>query len=272
MPPWVRHQFPEAGCWCGACVIPPAMTRPAPGAASDTTPERNLLAGSVLAEFPPRARWRGWPSVAAGHRRSRHARRASAGDTAHRSRQVTVLPDPGPVPLRQDRRADRRDLAAGGVDGRSGRQGSRRAGIRLAPRSMACYPCPNAPTCWTGCGLGDIAILIVSPEQLRNRAFARRSRSARSAPGCSMRRIAFPSGGTTSGPITAMSGVSSGKRQETGRCRRCCALPPPPSRTSWRKSSAYFRDKVGVELSSSTAAPSGPTWNLTSCPPRRRTS
>ena len=60
MPPWVRHQFPEAGRFVRrlrdvACVIPRAL-----GAGKDTTPGRNLPAGSALATF---ARSRPMPTV-----------------------------------------------------------------------------------------------------------------------------------------------------------------------------------------------------------------
>ena len=39
--------------------------------------------------------------------------------------------------------------------------------------NSGCCPCRSDPTRWTGSGSGDASILIISPEQLRNRSLRR---------------------------------------------------------------------------------------------------
>jgi ATP-dependent DNA helicase RecQ len=96
--------------------------------------------------------------------------------------------------------------------------------------------------------LGDIGILIISPEQLRNPRCARCWRSAKSAPGCSTRRTACRNGGRISARIIAMSGASSARKAGDQ------PMPPVLCLTATAKPDvvadilAHFRDKVGVEL------------------------
>jgi ATP-dependent DNA helicase RecQ len=71
--------------------------------------------------------------------------------------------------------------------------------------------------------LGDIAILIVSPEQLRSRALRRALEQREIGAWSWTRRTACRSGGTTSGPTIATSGASSASARATRDCRRCCA-------------------------------------------------
>ena len=70
--------------------------------------------------FSPRTGGRQRTSDAAIHRRGRHGGTARARNSAHGHREVALLPDPGPVTLRQDRCADGGNLAPGGADGGSG--------------------------------------------------------------------------------------------------------------------------------------------------------
>ena len=72
---------------------------------------RRLQAGA-------RRRQRALP--AAGHRRDSDAGPRRAGDPADGHRKVALLSDPGAVPLRQDGRLDRGDIASGRPHGRPG--------------------------------------------------------------------------------------------------------------------------------------------------------
>jgi ATP-dependent DNA helicase RecQ len=90
--------------------------------------------------------------------------------------------------------------------------------------------------------LGDIGILLVSPEQFATAPLSRPSARDRSAPGCSTKRIASPNGATIFAPTTSMSRASSANampqrrgngagqllyrhRQARGRRRHPCPLP-----------------------------------------------
>ena len=123
MPPWVRFQFPEAGrlvrrlrdtactdpeCeWCRERHDSHKELRRWFGF-DDFRPEpRDDDAGRPMQQSVVEAAMSG---------------RARAGGPAYRQRQVAVLPGPGPVPLRQDRRPDRGDLTAGRANGRPGQR------------------------------------------------------------------------------------------------------------------------------------------------------
>ena len=73
-----------------------------------------------LRRFSPGARGRYGPPHAAGNRRSGHGRGKRPGHSPDGHRQVALLSNPRPLPVRQDRRTDRRHLAAGRPHGGPG--------------------------------------------------------------------------------------------------------------------------------------------------------
>ena len=259
MPPWVRHQFPRGGRAGPAPArhrLRRSGLRLVPRAARCAEGTCALVR---LSGISPRAGGRRRPPAAAGHRRGGDGRRACAGHSADRHRQVALLPDSRAFALRQDRRADGGDLAAGGADGRSG-GGAGGAGHHIlrgdqrpAVDARACRRAgPGAPG---RCRHPDrLARAVAQPH-----ACARCWRSARSAPGCWTRRIASRNGGTISGPTTAMSAASSARRpgDEPGAAR-----PVPDgdrqARCGGATSATTSRTSSASSCAASTAAPAAP--------------
>ena len=102
-------------------------------------------------------------------------------------------------------------------------EGMRRHGITSAVTINGLLSLPERQDALDQVRLGDAAILLISPEQLRNPPSARSSGSARSATGFSTRRTASRSGARISGPTTATSAVSS--RSSAATRRRADHLP-----------------------------------------------
>ena len=142
---------PRRGSWCGGCATLPVPMRPAGGVGKGTTPAKNSPAGSASPISGPSLADADGISHATVHHRGVHGRRARFGNSAHRRRQVHLLPDSGPGPLRQDRRPHRGHLAAGGPHGRpGGRVGSPGHHFLRRHQRPAC-PCQSVPMRWTGC-------------------------------------------------------------------------------------------------------------------------
>ena len=172
MPPWVRHQFPEAGR-----LVRRLRDTRCEDASCRWCRERHD-AGKEL------ARWFGYPGFrpepscddgrphAAGHRRGGDGRRTRVGDSAHRHRKVPLLPDSGALPLRQDGCPHGGDLAlvalmADQVAGLEVR------GIGSCIAINGLLSLPERSDALDRVRLGDAGILIISPEQLRNRSLRR---------------------------------------------------------------------------------------------------
>ena len=71
--------------------------------------------------------------------------------------------------------------------------------------------------------MGEAAMLLISPEQLRSNSVRSVLHSVRSGSGCWTRRIACRNGATISGPTTAISAASSRNPRAMKRLLRCSA-------------------------------------------------
>ena len=216
LPPWVRYRFPE---------IAPILTRLRQTPCGDEgcrycrehhDPEANLERFFGFAGFREK------PSTREGKSLQQDIVEAGMRNESL----LAILPTGGgkslcyqlPALVRNYRRgvltiviSPLQALMKDQVDGLVRRTGTPFAAAALRPAHAA-----GAERCAAPIRLGDVAMLYVSPEQLRNRSFPRPSPSARSAAGCSTRPIVFPNGGTISGPTTFMpagSSASSPKRQ-----------------------------------------------------------
>ena len=181
----------------------------------------------------PLVRLRGLPSGAVGqgratahaalHRGGRDGRQTCSGDPPHRHRQVALLPDSGPVPLRQDRRAHGGDLAARRAHGRSGggAGGARHRRLRRHQRIAVPARAGRCARPGQARGRGHPHHLAGAAPQPKLAPGARPARDRRLGAG----RSALPVevGATTSGPTTATWGASSARRRERSRFHRCCA-------------------------------------------------
>ena len=172
MPPWVRHQFPEAGHVVRR-LRDTACTDPACGWCRERhDARREMKHWFGFDNFRPE------PADADGRPLQQAiVEAAMAGKqvlgilpTGHG--QVALLPDPRDLPLRQDRRADGGDLAPGradgGPDGGAGGAGDRvlRHGQRDAVHAERAQALDRVR-------LGGAGILLIAPEQLRSRSLRR---------------------------------------------------------------------------------------------------
>jgi ATP-dependent DNA helicase RecQ len=170
MPPWVRHQFPEAGRLI-------RQLRDTPCTAADCAwcqREHDALKQlqhwfGKATHFAPNRLTRTVGCRCVDHCRKRHARRAQSRHPADWHRQVAVLPDSRPVALCPHRRAVGRHLAAGRADGGPG-QGLRERGIDCCAAINRLLNMPERADVLDRVRLGDVGILLIAPEQLRNRS------------------------------------------------------------------------------------------------------
>ena len=156
MPPWVRHQFPEAGCWCGACAIPPVHDPACAWCRERHDAQKEL------------ARWFGFPEF----RPEPAARMAvplqqAIVEAAMRGEHVLGILPTGTgkslcyqIPALS--RFDKTGALTVVISPLVALMADQVAGLkpghhRLAPRSTVCSPCRNARTCSTGCGSGTSA-------------------------------------------------------------------------------------------------------------------
>ena len=130
MPPWVRHQFPEAGA-----VVRHLRDVPCADSGCVWCRERHD-AGKELKRWFGFDGFRAKPATEAGQSMQQMIvevamdRGPCARPAAHRRRQVALLPGSRAFPVRQDRRAHGGHLAAGRSHGGSGR-GPRGPGYRF---------------------------------------------------------------------------------------------------------------------------------------------
>ena len=265
MPPWVRHQFPEAGALVRR-LRDTACTDPACAWCRERHDARKELTRWFgFTDFRPNPLdddGRPLQQVDCG---SSHGGQARAGNFAHGYGQILVLSDSRAVALRQNRRADGGDFALGGADGRPGDRpgGARDYFVRFSINGLLSMP--ERADALDRVRLGDVGILIVvaraiAQPRLAQGAGTTRDRclgAGRSAlpvqmgtrlpAGLSLRR-AFHQGKAGEGPVPPM------------LCLTATAKPDVVTDIV-----EYFGDKLGIELRYSTGAP-----NRTNLGVRRR--
>ena len=98
--------------------------------------------------------------------------------------------------------------------------------------------------------LGDVAMLYVSPEQLRNRSFPRPLPSAKSVAGCSTKPIASPNGATISGPDYLYAGrfIREFSKKQGGEIPAIACFTATAKQDVKEEILAYFKTETGREL------------------------
>jgi len=102
-------------------------------------------------------------------------------------------------------------------------QGMARAGISSAVTVNGLLSMPERQDALDRVRMGEAAMLLISPEQLRSNSVRSVWHNVRSGSGCWTRRIACRNGATISDPTTAMSAASSRNPRAMKRLLRCSA-------------------------------------------------